>query len=95
MCGSSEAKGSRCGSTVRLQLVAADSNPATPLLHALPPTRHSTEKCLLLLLLPAMPCRDHLISLGCEVRFGTRVEDVTIQGGRVTGVKLAGEHGIA
>lgn len=35
-------------------------------------------------------CREHLISLGCEVRFGSKVEDVVVQGGRLAGVRLAG-----
>ncbi|KAI7842970.1 hypothetical protein COHA_003375 [Chlorella ohadii] len=38
---------------------------------------------------------EHLISLGCEVRFGTRVDDVLVKGGRVAGVQLADGSTIA
>lgn len=39
------------------------------------------------------PCRQHLIELGCEVRFGSRVEQLVVRNGRVGGVQLAGEGG--
>ena len=34
--------------------------------------------------------RQHLVGLGAEVRFGARVEDLLLEGGRVAGVRLAG-----
>ncbi|PRW58781.1 proton phosphate symporter [Chlorella sorokiniana] len=39
--------------------------------------------------------REYLISLGCEVRFGTRVDDILVKGGRVAGVQLSDGSTIA
>lgn len=39
--------------------------------------------------------REYLISLGCEVRFGCRVEDLVVRSGRVAGVQLADGSTIA
>lgn len=35
--------------------------------------------------------REHLIAWGAEVRFGATVDDLLMQGGRLVGVRLAGE----
>lgn len=64
----------------------------SPLLRLVVHPRQSPQHCK-----PAsLPrsCREHLISLGCEVRFGTRVDDIQVKGGRVAGVRLAGELGL-
>ena len=38
--------------------------------------------------------RQHLTALGCELRFGAKVDDLVLSGRRIAGVRLAGARAV-